>query len=111
MPTESRNGQFARSTMTRCPARSSSASSMRSSGAESESRSPCTRTTVAASVVDFLLLHYASNGAILNGNGFDVVPSAFATAINNVFLTAPGKGSTNTLNIGNTTVCGAIAGR
>ncbi|HEY4349941.1 MAG TPA: substrate-binding domain-containing protein, partial [Paraburkholderia sp.] len=39
--------------------------------------------TVAASVVDFLHLHYASNGAILNGNGFDVVPSAFATAINN----------------------------
>jgi ABC-type phosphate transport system substrate-binding protein len=64
--------------------------------------------TVAASVVDFLNLHYASNGAILNGNGFATVPSAFATAINNTFLTA---GARNTLNIGNTTVCGALAGR
>ncbi|CAB3748144.1 substrate-binding domain-containing protein [Paraburkholderia solisilvae] len=67
--------------------------------------------TVAASVVDFLNLHYASNGAILNGNGFATVPSAFATAITSTFLTAPLRGSTNTLNIGNTTVCGAIAGR
>jgi phosphate transport system substrate-binding protein len=63
--------------------------------------------TVAASVVDFLTLHYASNAAILNGNGFDAVPSNYKTAITTDFLT----GTRANLNIGNTTVCGALAGR
>ncbi|HEY3598580.1 MAG TPA: substrate-binding domain-containing protein [Paraburkholderia sp.] len=64
--------------------------------------------TVTAAVVDFLNLHYNSNAGILNGNGFDVVPSALKNLIVTDFLTA---GRTNTLNIGNTAVCGKVAGR
>nr|WP_175801240.1 substrate-binding domain-containing protein [Burkholderia anthina] len=65
--------------------------------------------TVAASVVDFLKLHYNSNAAILHGNGFDSVPSSFATAINNDFLS---NASTWNLDIGNATVCsGTVTGR
>ncbi|GAB7523314.1 substrate-binding domain-containing protein [Paraburkholderia sp. 2C] len=66
--------------------------------------------TVAASVVDFLNLHYNSNASILHGNGFDTVPAQFLTAINNDFL-APPRGSTLNLNIGNATACKAFAGR
>ncbi|MDQ7979713.1 substrate-binding domain-containing protein [Paraburkholderia sp. SARCC-3016] len=63
--------------------------------------------SVTASVVDFLTQHYsASNATLLHNNGFDSVPSGFLTAITNDFLT-----STNTLGIGNSTKCGAIAGR
>ncbi|WP_257146339.1 substrate-binding domain-containing protein [Burkholderia sp. JKS000303] len=47
--------------------------------------------SVAASVVDFLNLHYFSNAAIIHGNGFDTVPSVFSTAIKADFLT-PGSG-------------------
>ncbi|WP_408463668.1 substrate-binding domain-containing protein [Paraburkholderia fungorum] len=66
--------------------------------------------TVNASVVDFLNLHYnnASNAAILHGNGFDTVPTNYASAITTDFLTTV-KGQT--LNIGNASVCGAVAGR
>ncbi|MGK8779942.1 substrate-binding domain-containing protein [Burkholderia cenocepacia] len=65
--------------------------------------------TVAASVVDFLKLHYNSNAAILHGNGFDSVPASFATAINNDFLS---NASTWNLDIGNATVCsGTVTGR
>ncbi|CAB3643650.1 Alkaline phosphatase L [Paraburkholderia sediminicola] len=65
--------------------------------------------TVNASVVDFLNLHYnnASNAAILHGNGFDTVPSSYASAITTDFLT----GTRANLNIGNSTICGAVAGR
>ncbi|MBN3791986.1 substrate-binding domain-containing protein [Burkholderia sp. Ac-20353] len=63
--------------------------------------------SVAASVVDFLTLHYNSNASILHGNGFDSVPSNYATAISSDFLT----GTRANLNIGNTTVCGSLAGR
>lgn len=63
--------------------------------------------SVAASVADFLTQHYsAANATLLHNNGFDSVPSNFLTAITNDFLT-----STNTLGIGNSTKCGAIAGR
>ncbi|WP_241022242.1 substrate-binding domain-containing protein [Burkholderia sp. Ac-20353] len=63
--------------------------------------------SVAASVVDFLTLHYNNNAAILRGNGFDTVPSNYVTAINDVFLVC----NRAKLNIGNTTVCGSFAGR
>ncbi|CAB3748148.1 substrate-binding domain-containing protein [Paraburkholderia solisilvae] len=63
--------------------------------------------SVAGSVVDFLTQHYsAANATLLHNNGFDSVPTTFLTAITNDFLT-----TTNALGIGNTTKCGAIAGR
>src|SRR5262249_21949831 len=63
--------------------------------------------SVAASVVDFLTQHYsASNATLYHNNGFDSVPPSFLTNITNDFLT-----STNTLGIGNSAKCGAIAGR
>lgn len=66
--------------------------------------------TVNASVVDFLNLHYtnASNAAILHGNGFDTVPTSYSSAIVTDFLTA---NPTYKLNIGNVSVCSAVAGR
>jgi ABC-type phosphate transport system substrate-binding protein len=66
-----------------------------------------TTPSVAGSVVDFLTQHYsASNATLLHNNGFDSVPASFLTAITNDFLT-----SSNALGIGNSTKCGAIAGR
>ncbi|MFP3183180.1 MAG: substrate-binding domain-containing protein, partial [Paraburkholderia sp.] len=64
--------------------------------------------TVAASVIDFLTLHYESNVSIINGNGFDVVPSVYITAIKETFLS---NLSGLKLNIGNKSVCGPLAGR
>jgi phosphate transport system substrate-binding protein len=64
--------------------------------------------TVAASVVDFLTQHYSKDAAIMNGNGFATLPSTFQSLLVADFLTA---GRTNTFNIGNASVCGAIAGR
>jgi ABC-type phosphate transport system substrate-binding protein len=63
--------------------------------------------TVAASVVDFLTLHYSSNASIINGNGFDVVPAAYVTAIKADFLS---NTSGLKLNIGTASVCGPLAG-
>lgn len=66
--------------------------------------------TVNASVVDFLNLHYtnASNAAILHANGFDTVPTSYQSAISADFLS---NSSGLKLNIGNNSVCSAIAGR
>ncbi|WP_175834686.1 substrate-binding domain-containing protein [Burkholderia anthina] len=65
--------------------------------------------TVAASVVDFLKLHYNSNASLLHGYGFDSIPLHFVTPINNDFLS---NASTWNLDIGNATVCsGTVTGR
>ena len=61
--------------------------------------------SVAASVVDFLNLHYSSHAALLHGNGFDTVPASFQAAIATNFLGTLGS------SIGSTRTCGAIAGR
>ncbi|RQS65153.1 phosphate ABC transporter substrate-binding protein [Burkholderia sp. Bp8963] len=65
--------------------------------------------TVAASVIDFLTLHYNSNASIIHGNGFDAVPSSFQTAIQADFLSnTSGLG----LDIGDTATCkGTVVGR
>jgi phosphate transport system substrate-binding protein len=67
--------------------------------------------SVTASVLDFLNTHYASNGAIMNGNGFATLPAAFQTALVADFLSAPTRTTPTTLNIGNATTCAAFAGR
>ena len=64
--------------------------------------------TVAASVVDFLTLHYTSNASIVHGNGFDTVPSNYITAIQANFLSNTSK---NNLDIGDAGLCPYITGR
>jgi len=74
---------------------------------------PATTPSPTAAVIDFLTTHYSSaaNAAIINGNGFTTVPASYTTQITNDFL-APPKGSTTTLNIGNSNVCkGTVTGR
>jgi ABC-type phosphate transport system substrate-binding protein len=66
--------------------------------------------TVASSVIDFLNHHYHSNASLLNANGFDVVPGALLTAINNNILSNTSTPAQN-LNIQNPGVCGKLAGR
>ncbi|WP_017775088.1 substrate-binding domain-containing protein [Paraburkholderia kururiensis] len=66
---------------------------------------------VTTAVEDYLNNHYnnASYASIVHGNGFDTVPSNYATAITNDFLS---NASGFNLNIGNTSVCtGSVTGR
>jgi phosphate transport system substrate-binding protein len=65
--------------------------------------------TAASSLVSFLKTHYNSNAAILDGNGFAVVPPSFVTEIGNDFLS---NANSFNLDIGNTSVCtGTVTGR
>ncbi|AOI86108.1 substrate-binding domain-containing protein [Burkholderia cepacia] len=60
---------------------------------------------ITTAVHDFLNNHYtnASYASVIHGNGFDVVPSSFRTAISANFLS---NSSANFLDIGNSSVCG-----
>ncbi|KWF76656.1 phosphate ABC transporter substrate-binding protein [Burkholderia cepacia] len=60
---------------------------------------------ITTAVHDFLNNHYtnASYASVIHGNGFDVVPSSFRTAISANFLS---NSSVNFLDIGNSSVCG-----
>jgi phosphate transport system substrate-binding protein len=62
--------------------------------------------SVASQVTTFLTNHYQSNAAIVNGNGFDVLPTAFKNTLVADFLS-----TRSALGIGNATACAGIAGR
>ncbi|AZQ56012.1 substrate-binding domain-containing protein [Burkholderia cenocepacia] len=75
--------------------------------------SQCYSNAAAGTAVhDFLNNHYtnASYASVIHGNGFDVVPSSFQTAISANFLS---NSSNNFLDINDSSVCGAggFAGR